>query len=896
MSKKRKLLIVVAVVVVVALVWWLWPERPAQDEAMEAGISVERFDQAPDEADLFAPTDGGIAMTDAEIRGRNTWWAWGGGNQAFWHWLSNNSFGTHDLLKTISSYPCSPEQAARAREHEATLDAGGGGYGDGGYAAPPGHDYGYEHAEGSHDLYEEYACGDTMYPDAGEPPYRYYSRDTRFCFTGLINEPGFRKPTEPGEYGLCLDEPTGEDPLFPGASAEERERLEELYGRPSGVLGLRLFLNPTFDEESDRYDPDAVEHWQRAMDEDRFYLDPEFYSDLELERPYRVAMTCGFCHISHHPLHPPEDPENPEWANLSGTIGAQYFWFGRVFGPNLSPDNFLWHLLDGQRPGAVDTSFIPHDNLFNPRAMNAVFQLPARLSIADRIGTETADGGAVDLPELEEHLADDGRSATANTPHVLWDGADSVTIGPALTRVYINIGEYHQQWVRTIDPMIGFRKQSPITVEDTQENSVYWNATQKRAEDMAAYLIKAGYRYPLAEAPDGAQYLQGDREEEEYQQVLDRGEVVFAETCARCHSSKLPEDLVGLGEEGCIGPDYLQCWQRYWEWTETDEFKSRMTEIVQQDDFLEDNFLSTDARIPVHQPLADFEPSGIDPNASTLEKYLEEGRQRGLATGALESEICSAMASNAIEGHVWDNFASRSYKSLPSVGTVELYNPITDQVFEWEAPGGGRGYQRVPSLVAVWSTAPFLHNNDLGQFTGDPSTAGRMAAFDDAVRKLLWPERRPNTVPRTSRESHLKVEPASLPGPVRAALPLRYLAGLGFLVNDEGQVQIGPFPGPSDVGQGTPIGLFGNLNLSRTDADFGLFGLLGTVGRATKDFKRIEREQMGPEESTELLRQLVPDLVEKSACPDFIVDRGHYFGTDLSDEDKEALIEFVKTL
>ena len=30
--------------------------------------------------------------------------------------------------------------------------------------------------------------------------------------------------------------------------------------------------------------------------------------------------------------------------------------------------------------------------------------------------------------------------------------------------------------------------------------------------------------------------------------------------------------------------------------------------------------------------------------------------------------------------------------------------------------------------------------------------------------------------------------------------------------------------------------------------------------------------------------------------PDFEVNRGHYFGTDLSDPDKTALIAFLKTL
>jgi hypothetical protein len=43
-------------------------------------------------------------------------------------------------------------------------------------------------------------------------------------------------------------------------------------------------------------------------------------------------------------------------------------------------------------------------------------------------------------------------------------------------------------------------------------------------------------------------------------------------------------------------------------------------------------------------------------------------------------------------------------------------------------------------------------------------------------------------------------------------------------------------------------------------------------------------------------------LMQLSKCPDLVVNRGHYFGTSyfaeeppLSDEDKRALIEFLKT-
>ena len=70
----------------------------------------------------------------------------------------------------------------------------------------------------------------------------------------------------------------------------------------------------------------------------------------------------------------------------------------------------------------------------------------------------------------------------------------------------------------------------------------------------------------------------------------------------------------------------------------------------------------------------------------------------------------------------------------------------------------------------MWATAPYFHNNALGKFTNDPSVAGRMAAFDDAVHKLLWPERREQRtcqeewglpfcppVYRTTKETYLKV-------------------------------------------------------------------------------------------------------------------------------------------
>jgi hypothetical protein len=56
------------------------------------------------------------------------------------------------------------------------------------------------------------------------------------------------------------------------------------------------------------------------------------------------------------------------------------------------------------------------------------------------------------------------------------------------------------------------------------------------------------------------------------------------------------------------------------------------------------------------------------------------------------------------------------------------------------------------------------------------------------------------------------------------------------------------------------------------------------------------------EDAKKVLANLVGPMMDLSKCPDYVVNRGHYFGTSafaeepgLSDNDKRALIEFIKT-
>ena len=220
-----------------------------------------------------------------------------------------------------------------------------------------------------------------------------------------------------------------------------------------------------------------------------------------------------------------------------------------------------------------------------------------------------------------------------------------------------------------------------------------------------------------------------------------------------------------------------------------------MRKMALADDFLNDNFLSTELRVP-----------------STL----------------MGTNICSPLATNAIAGNVWDNFSSQSYKDLPSVGSVKLRHPLTGAEYDYTLLGGGRGFTRPASLVSLWSTAPFLQNNSVGPFSPSPSVEARMKVFQASIEEMLWPERRRTDdlftklgisgpgvgwIQRTTTESYLRVPEGYIPD------NLRGLLGIGqrlfpFLFRD-GRIEIGPFP------QGTPVSLVTNMDVSRRRAAAG---------------------------------------------------------------------------
>src|SRR5207249_4523137 len=117
------------------------------------------------------------------------------------------------------------------------------------------------------------------------------------------------------------------------------------------------------------------------------------------------------------------------------------------------------------------------------------------------------------------------------------------------------------------NPIIGGKPVTPIQIDVARKNSAYFKATEDQTPAILLFLLKSAGPHHLKDAPGGPAYLTAN------EATLARGKAVFAEACANCHSSKLPEPVPGLDPGGCAGKDYLGCWEKYWAWTKTEEFK-----------------------------------------------------------------------------------------------------------------------------------------------------------------------------------------------------------------------------------------------------------------------------------------------------------------------------------
>jgi hypothetical protein len=362
-----------------------------------------------------------------------------------------------------------------------------------------------------------------------------------------------------------------------------------------------------------------------------------------------------------------------------------------------------------------------------------------------------------------------------------------------------------------------------------------------------------------------------------------------------------------------------------------------------------------------------------------------------------------------MRGQVWDNFSSETYKKLPAVGEVHFYNPWSKAARDawgnndaYRPPANGPGYYRPATLISLWATAPYLHNNTLGLYNHDPSVAGRLAAFDDGIDKLLWNSKRADTthphtgdlrgdgrglaeddpgfIYRTTETSAIRFAPtfvrpllASMIGERGVSIATWYawlvlaialvalalvgrarhaafvallvgivvavalvllklykvywwlwlvpavlvafatwlwlgrerrtvarvffvvfaLASLGigrfasqFVDGARGELAVGPIPA------GVPVNLLMNLNPEAATGD-----QIKAVGGLARAILRIRKENaQGKAAQRVFEEEAALPLLRVSKCPDFVLDRGHWFGESLTDDEKRQLKAFLKTL
>ena len=407
--------------------------------------------------DMDQTKDGPLQLTTSQIQGRDMWLVWTGGNDRLWEALNQKSFGTFDLLQTISSH--NPKF-------------------------------------GRHNRWEYLGV-------INEP-----------CFEEA-------KEGDPQRFGLWLDkripgcdprfdakDPFADESKYPGVKYLHRGEempVGSFYGYPSGIVGLRLFPNPNFDAK-------AKANWDPV----KYYANDPSYVTKDLVRPYRVGMACAFCHVGPNPLKPPADPNNPKWENLSSNVGSQYFWFNRIFSFEADQSSLINQVLRTYRPGALDTSLVSTDYIDNPRTMNAIYYLGPRVELGKRWGHETLAGGGLNNKQFNDFFPGGPLTlffeppANVWNPRVLKDGADSVGVLGALNRVYLNIGLFSEEWLKHFNALYGGQKTTPIEIAVSRQNSTYWNVTESWTPAMADFFLHSTEPHHLADAPGGKAYLSTD--------------------------------------------------------------------------------------------------------------------------------------------------------------------------------------------------------------------------------------------------------------------------------------------------------------------------------------------------------------------------------------------------
>ncbi len=381
-----------------------------------------------------------------------------------------------------------------------------------------------------------------------------------------------------------------------GGKVDQRQSACDLkFGTSTGALGLRKFPNPRFDAARWKQVNNGLATWEgfrKKMIVQTSVPSDERVSklaDASIEPPFLVGTSCGSCHIAFDPLKPPADPAHPTWENIKGLVGNQYTRMSELLGSGMPRTSLEWQMFAHPRPGVTDTSAVSNDQINNPGTINAIINLSQRATFPNEKITKWrktaacpagADDGACwcepgrDAKCWQKSTREDDstpvniagkRAVLPGVHHILKGGEDSIGAHEAIQRVYFNIGSCSEQcWVnhltdfRQVDPEQRGFGQTSFNIGQCRRDCPNFRAIEDRLANIADFFLSAEADATDLDAarnaarnardPKAAQYtrreLVADLEREFGAGAVKRGREVFADKCARCHSS-IPESAGG---------------------------------------------------------------------------------------------------------------------------------------------------------------------------------------------------------------------------------------------------------------------------------------------------------------------------------------------------------------
>ncbi|HEY6642530.1 hypothetical protein [Povalibacter sp.] len=680
------------------------------------------------------------------------------------------------------------------------------------------------------------------------------------------------------------------DDVHSGAKDQRQSPCDLAFGTSTGALGIRKFPNPRFDRERWLAVNGTLASWEgfgHKLSTDKANSDSNVshLADGSVEPPFLIGISCGSCHIAFDPLNPPDDPAHPQWTNIKGAVGNQYTRISEILSSGMTASSLEFQVFSHARPGTSDTSAVPTDQINNPGTINALINIHQRPTFQNEVVNKWRKVNACPTGEKGKDSTDacwcepgrDGKcwqrsTRTETVHHILKGGEDSIGALEAIQRVYFNIGSCAEQcWVnhltdlRQIDPHQRNFGQTPFDIGQCRRDCPNFRAIEDRLPNIMSFLTSAEtHATDLQVARDnelkkrspnasgGVASFIAELDREFGAGAVNRGREVFAENCARCHSS-IDEANGGA-------------------------FANR--------DFL-----------------------AIDPKTNLRADWM--GNDKATPVSGVDTFRCRALHSNHMKDHVWQEYGSETLRNRPPDAALHephdggrgYYRNISLLSLWAHAPflhnnalgpelcgnpvNAANEFYRSPYATADGKPLDRAAAPACWKF--DPSVKGRFELYKASMQDLLNPQQRVPKITRFSDDVPISFGPRLWDGTEEHRV-------VGFSVT---------------IPAGATAGALGNFQHKRFAGDLVASALHPDDLRAS--LNQQFGEQQGAQVFTalnEVRTEIVKDpaaMVDEirkrpfllevySSCTATVENQGHRFGEGLSATDKKALTAFLATI